>query len=79
MWTAIMLTIIVFAIALLGMAVGVIFSNRCLRGSCGGTANKHEGDTSCDFCNSASKELKGESSGEESEESISRENPKLAD
>ncbi len=79
MWTAIILTIIVFAIALLGMAVGVIFSNRCLRGSCGGAANKHEGDTSCDFCNSASKALKGESSGEDREESISPANAELAD
>lgn len=32
----ILLTIIVVALAMLSMAVGAIFSNRCLRGSCGG-------------------------------------------
>jgi len=31
-----LLTIIVVALAMLVMAVGAIFSNRCLRGSCGG-------------------------------------------
>jgi hypothetical protein len=32
----ILLSIGVFGIAMAAMAVGVIFSNRCLRGSCGG-------------------------------------------
>ena len=32
----ILLTIVVIALGMLLMAVGVIFSNRCLRGSCGG-------------------------------------------
>ena len=30
------LTIVVIGLAMLGMAVGTIFSDRCLRGSCGG-------------------------------------------
>ena len=30
------LSVVVIAIAMLGMAVGVLLSNRCLRGSCGG-------------------------------------------
>jgi hypothetical protein len=30
------LSVAFIAIAMLAMAVGVIFSNRCLRGSCGG-------------------------------------------
>lgn len=30
------LTLAVFAIAMLIMSVGVVFSGRCLRGSCGG-------------------------------------------
>ena len=30
------LTLIFFALAMLVMSVGVIFSGRCLRGSCGG-------------------------------------------
>jgi len=33
----IVVAIIVVALSMLAMAVGVIFSNRCLRGSCGGT------------------------------------------
>ncbi len=32
----VLLTIAVFGMAMLAMAVGVIFSNRCLHGSCGG-------------------------------------------
>lgn len=31
-----LLTIAVIGIAMLAMAVGVLFSDRCLRGSCGG-------------------------------------------
>jgi hypothetical protein len=31
-----LLTLALFALAMLVMAVGVIFSGRCLRGSCGG-------------------------------------------
>jgi hypothetical protein len=30
-------TVLIFGIAMAAMAVGVIFSNRTLRGSCGGT------------------------------------------
>jgi len=36
--TTLLLAVIVFALAMAGMAVGVMFSNRCLRGSCGGPA-----------------------------------------
>ena len=31
-----LLTVVVIGLAMLAMAVGAIFSNRCLRGSCGG-------------------------------------------
>lgn len=31
-----LITLIAFALAVAGMAVGVIFSGRCLRASCGG-------------------------------------------
>ena len=34
--TTFLLSVIVVGLAMLIMAVGVIFSNRCLRGSCGG-------------------------------------------
>ncbi len=36
MATTLLLTLAVFALAMLIMSVGVIFSGRCLRGSCGG-------------------------------------------
>ena len=36
MTTVVLLTVVVMAIAMIGMAVGVLFSNKCLRGSCGG-------------------------------------------
>ncbi len=35
--TLLLLTLAVFAIAMTVMSVGVIFSGRCLRGSCGGS------------------------------------------
>jgi hypothetical protein len=34
--TVFVLSVAIIAVAMLAMAVGVIFSNRCLRGSCGG-------------------------------------------
>ena len=51
-----------FALAILGMAVGVILSNRRLRGSCGGLAGREdsEGRTACDLCTMPSKECTGE-------------------
>ena len=41
-----------FALAITGMAVGVIFSNRCIQGSCGGLANMpgNEGKSPCELC-----------------------------
>jgi len=36
MTTLVLLTVAVMALAMAGMAVGVLFSNKCLRGSCGG-------------------------------------------
>ena len=34
--TLVLISIVVVAAAMLAMSVGVLFSNRCLRGSCGG-------------------------------------------
>ena len=34
--TVFLLTAVFIGIAMLAMSVGIIFSNRCLRGSCGG-------------------------------------------
>lgn len=43
---------VVFAAAVLGMAIGVITSNRCLQGTCGGLNNLPEGSEKslCDVC-----------------------------
>ncbi len=52
MTTLVLLTIVVMALAMAGMAVGVLFSNKCLRGSCGGPeVLDADGDPlSCDTC-----------------------------
>lgn len=49
-------TIIVFALALIGMSVGVIFSNREIKGSCGGLAAVKQGDvhSPCEICEARS-------------------------
>ena len=45
-------TVIVFALAILGMAAGAIFGNKQLQGSCGGLAamGARDGETSCQIC-----------------------------
>lgn len=52
---------VIFAVALAGMAVGVIISNRRLKGSCGGLANMKDsrGNTICDACTNPSPECSG--------------------
>ena len=42
----------IFALAIAGMAVGVIFSNRTIKGSCGGLANMpgQDGKSICELC-----------------------------
>ncbi|WP_148073973.1 (Na+)-NQR maturation NqrM [Bythopirellula goksoeyrii] len=60
--TTILVTILVFAIALAGMAIGVIVSNRRIKGSCGGLANMRDsqGNTMCEACTHPSPECQGE-------------------
>lgn len=53
MMTTILFALGVFALAFSGMAVGVIFSNRCIKGSCGGLANM-EGAEDCSACGGCS-------------------------
>ena len=45
-------TLIIFALAVLGMSLGVIFSGRCIEGSCGGLnkLKKFFRGSPCDVC-----------------------------
>ena len=65
--TMILLTVLIFALALAGMAIGVILSNRRLKGSCGGMAGRQDadGNLACDICSTPSPECTGEVEGEE--------------
>ena len=47
-----LLTVVIIGAALVGLAVGVIVSNRRIQGSCGGLANFKDGDgkSICDAC-----------------------------
>ncbi|WP_298865987.1 (Na+)-NQR maturation NqrM [uncultured Gimesia sp.] len=63
MMSTVLFALGIFALAFAGMAVGVIFSNRCIKGSCGGLANM-EGAEDCSACGGCSvsdiKENQGE-------------------
>lgn len=48
MWEYFVVSFVVISLAVTGMAIGVIFSNKRLKGSCGGL-NKVMGED-CDFC-----------------------------
>jgi len=52
----------IFALAIAGMAVGVIFSNRAIKGSCGGLANMpgHDGKSICEVCTVPAEECRDE-------------------
>jgi len=44
------LTFIIFALVMLGMAIGVIVSNRSIKGSCGGLNDIDGLAGACDIC-----------------------------
>lgn len=52
----------IFALAIAGMAVGVIFSNRAIKGSCGGLANMpgQDGKSICELCTVPAEECRDE-------------------
>ena len=56
LWTMFAAALIVFVVALMGMAIGVIVSNRQIKGSCGGLAALRRGDekSPCEVCQSRS-------------------------
>lgn len=45
----VLITVTVFALAFMGMAVGVIISDRRVKGSCGGLGDMF-GKSACDIC-----------------------------
>ena len=56
------MTLIVFGVAMVGMAIGVIVSNRRIKGSCGGLAGMkdEQGRSICDACTNPSPDCRGE-------------------
>ena len=62
LWWTIGIAATVFATAMAGMAIGVILSNRRLKGSCGGLANLRDstGNTLCEACTHPSPDCQGE-------------------
>jgi FAD:protein FMN transferase len=59
---AVLAVVGIFALAIAGMAVGVIFSNRAIKGSCGGLANMpgHDGKSICEVCTVPAEECRDE-------------------
>ena len=51
-WPAMLGAVVVFGLAILAMAVGSIFSNKPIQGSCGGLSARsgQGGDTACSIC-----------------------------
>jgi hypothetical protein len=65
MWLTFLLAGGIFVVALTGMAIGVIISNRRLKGSCGGLANMKDaqGNTICDACTNPAPDCSGTPTG----------------
>lgn len=48
--------VLIFALVIAGMAVGVIFMNKPITGSCGGLNNLNGGKGKCDVCGASAEE-----------------------
>lgn len=57
-----LITLAAFLVALAGMGIGVIVSNRRIKGSCGGLAGfkDSDGNSICDACTKPSPDCQGE-------------------
>ncbi|QDU81863.1 hypothetical protein Pla110_36140 [Polystyrenella longa] len=55
------ITLGIFLIAVIAMSVGVLISNRSIKGTCGGLANMTDGEghSICDACTKPSPECRG--------------------
>jgi len=61
-WQMILITFVLFALSLAGMAIGVIVSNKRIKGSCGGLGNLRDaqGKSICEGCTNPSPDCLGE-------------------
>lgn len=64
-WRLFLISLAAFGIALFGLAIGALFGNRCLRGSCGGVGRSlgDNNDVGCEFCTTPPEECPRRSSG----------------
>jgi thiamine biosynthesis lipoprotein len=64
----VLISIVVFAVALVGMAIGVIIRNKALTGSCGGLAGMQDdtGKTVCQLCSRPTADCDGDPESEDS-------------
>ncbi|MCA9039758.1 MAG: (Na+)-NQR maturation NqrM [Planctomycetaceae bacterium] len=63
------ITVAIFLIAVVAMSIGVLLSNRSIKGSCGGLANLTDknGKSICEACTNPSPECRGLSETDEDE------------
>ncbi|MCO6047939.1 FAD:protein FMN transferase [Aeoliella sp. ICT_H6.2] len=71
--TYVVISLVAFLLAIGGMAIGVILSNRCIKGTCGGIANLQgsDGKTACELCSNPSPTCSGNPQNQEPVESSS--------
>lgn len=67
-WPALIAAFVLFGLAVLGMAIGAIFSRRPIQGSCGGIAGttNPDGSTRCSLCQNPGQDCREKQTGEPS-------------